>query len=910
MAIRRKTVDLWERRSPLVPLHVRHLVDKGIKVFVQPSNRRANTEEEYVLFGAIIREDLSKASLIIGIKSIPLDYECLISNKTYAFFSHVANGREEDMPLLEMLLHRNIRLIDFEKMIHSSGKRVLDFCKFRGYAGMIDILHGAGLRLLVLRHYTPFMHIGPAHNYRRVGMAKQAFRDVGYSISLGNMPPSIEPLVFVFTGSENNSLGTQELFFELPYELVQPEHLPSVVRSGDTRKVYGCIVNHSDLYQRRCGGGFDSLEFEKFPERFISTFNKTIAPFASILINGIDYTSKSPRLITIPDAKALLSPKPASPWLKISPGCPALPHRLIAISDISNSPRGSIEFIKQITTIDNLFYVYDADENVSDDHFSGPGVLVCAIDKMPTQLPREATRFFGSLLLPYISQMIVSEATTSFEEYKASPIVRDAVVTSNGKLTPKYQYINDTNRRLNYRSMTHSIANGCKSILILGTGFVAPPTIEYFRKTSDIRITLASNSKAHVLKAAGRFQNVTPEVLDLSRDPEAVEKLVASHDVVVSLLPTRLHADILNMALKHKKSFAATNYTTPDIELLAKVAEEQGVSVIMEMGLDPGIDHMLAMETFDKVHAAGGKIISFKSFCGALPAPEFSNNPLRYKFSWSPEDVLSNVTKGARYLENKTIKEIREGGELMLHSHKETSLPGLDLEVYPNRDSVAYTHRYVLPDVESFTRGTYRYAGYSDAMYGLIQLGLVSQESDLNLCSDGPEVSWKSFLATKMGLPKDVFTDTLKDVVFNFLGENWSRYSCVKELGLFSDDPIQKLDTPLLTFSNHLKNCLSYGPGERDIIILINRVIVKWHDGSLEEKISRLVVYGESHGMLAMSKMVGYPVAMATKMLLDGELQRSGLILPISQDIYQPILKRLKQEGIAAMESSHEIRGK
>lgn len=145
------------------------------------------------------------------------------------------------------------------------------------------------------------------------------------------------------------------------------------------------------------------------------------------------------------------------------------------------------------------------------------------------------------------------------------------------------------------------------------------------------------------MKAADRFQNVTPEVLDLSRDPEVVEKLVASRDVVVSLLPTRLHFDILNMAQKHKKGFATTSYTRPDIELLAKTAEEQGISIIMEMGLDPGIGHILTIETFDKVHAAGGKIISFKSFCAALPAPEISDNPLRYMFSWNPEDVLSNV---------------------------------------------------------------------------------------------------------------------------------------------------------------------------------------------------------------------------------------------------------------------------
>lgn len=824
MAIRRETINLWERRAPLAPLHVKKLVDKGMRVLVQPSNRRAFTAEEYVQNGAIIQEDLSEASLIIGVKAVPLDHECLMSNKTYAFFSHTIKAQEENMPLLDALIERNIRLIDYEKMLDANGQRVVAFGQFAGYAGMIDILHGIGIRLLALGHHTPFMHIGPAHNYRSVAMAKQALRDAGYSISLGNMPRSIGPLVFVFTGSGNVSTGAQEIFYELPYELVQPEHLPNVFRSGDPRKVYGCVVSRSDHYQRRNGGGFDSDEFEEFPERYISTFSKKIAPYTSVLVNGIYWQPKAPRLITIPDAKTLLAPQKPSPWLQTSPGCPTLPHRLIAISDISCDPGGSLEFMTQITTIDKPFYVYDAEENESDERFNGPGVLICSIDNMPAQLPREATEFFGCLLLPYIPQMVESDATTSFDNYQVSPIVRDAVITSNGSLTPNFEYITDLRESLNKQTMIQSAAKGAKSVLLFGSGYVAPPAIEYLLKSSDIRITLASDSKAEVMKTADTFQNVTPAVIDLARDPEEAEKLVASHDVVMSLLPTRLHADVLKMALRHKKDFATASYTTPEIEELAKAAEEEDISVVMEMGLDPGIDHMLAMETFDNVHAAGGKIIRVKSFCGGLPAPEFSDNPLRYKFSWSPEGVLLNVTKGARYLEDKVIKEIREGGELMLQSHKETSLPGFNLEGYPNRDSVPYTQRYGLQDVESFTRGTYRYAGFTDVMYGLIQLGFVSPEADPNLHPEGPEFSWKDFLASKMGLRRDVFTGTLQDAVFKFLGQSRSRYNCIDELGLFSDQPIEKKGNPLLTFSNHLKDRMTYGEGERDIIIMINRV--------------------------------------------------------------------------------------
>lgn len=224
-------------------------------------------------------------------------------------------------------------------MCDEHGQRVVAFGKYAGVAGMINILHGLGLRLLALGHHTPFMHIGPAHNYRNSGMARQAVRDAGYEIALGMMPRSIGPLTFVFTGSGNVSQGAQEVFQELPFEFVPPEMLHKVAEHGATNKVYGCEVRRHDHLQRKDNGTYSARDYDLHPEAYISTFSKKIAPYASVIVNGIYWAVNSPKLLTIPDAKYLLQPQEI-PWLPSSPGAPVLPHRMLAICDISADPGG------------------------------------------------------------------------------------------------------------------------------------------------------------------------------------------------------------------------------------------------------------------------------------------------------------------------------------------------------------------------------------------------------------------------------------------------------------------------------------------------------------------------------------------------------------------------------------------
>ncbi|XP_036356973.1 alpha-aminoadipic semialdehyde synthase, mitochondrial isoform X2 [Octopus sinensis] len=901
LAIRREDVNVWERRAPLSPAHVKQLVKDGIKVIVQPSNRRAYSMMEYVQAGADYQEEINEASLILGVKQIPIDL--LLPDKTYAFFSHTIKAQEENMPLLDALLEKNIRLIDYERILDSKGQRLVAFGKYAGVSGMINILHGLGLRLLALGHQTPFMHIGASHNYRSSQMALQAIRDAGYEIALGRMPKSIGPLTFIFTGSGNVSQGAQEVFQELPFEYIEPEHLPKVVQQGVTNKLYACVVSREDHFVRKDEGSFDAEEFEVHPERYISVFSHKIAPYASCIVNGIYWSVNTPRLITIPDAKNLLKPA-ATPWLSSMQGCPLLPHRLLAICDISADPGGSIEFMKECTTIDRPFCLYDAEQHMETESFAGDGVLICSISNMPAQIPREATDFFGGQLLPHVYDMVESNAKKLFEDYNVSPAVKNSVITSNGQLTPNFKYIEDLRNKFRSAKKAKLLSSSItKKCLLLGAGYVSTPVVEYLTRDKTCHMTVASQLKEDLDIVSELNPNIDCVILDINRNREELENLVQEHDVVISLLPFIYHPEIAKVCIANQKNMVTASYVSPAMRELHQEAVNAGVTIVNEVGVDPGIDHMLAMECFDEVRTAGGKINSFTSWCGGLPAPEFSDCPLRYKFSWSPRGVLLNLLAGAKYLEKGKEIEIESGGTLLDVVRKLDFLPGFNIEGFPNRDSTAYIDRYDIGDAQTCVRGTIRYNGFSNSAKALLQLGLLQSRECPHLHENGPPITWKAYMCELMGKSPDILVDSLRDLIYGRLECNAERLAFIEDLGLLEEELIDKRGSPLDTISNYLAKRLSYQKGERDVLLMRHQIEFTWPDKTRVLRNIGLCVYGDSNGASAMAKTVGLPCAIATKMVLESEIQKKGIVVPLSPDIYSPILKRLKQEGICATES-------
>lgn len=898
MAIRREDINPWERRAPLAPRHVKELTHAGVKVLVQPSNRRAIHEKYYMKAGAVVQEDISEASLIVGVKRMPEDV--IIPKKTYAFFSHTIKAQEANMALLEDLLKKEVRLIDYEKMVDANGFRIVAFGQWAGVAGMINILHGLGLRFLALGHHTPFMHIGMAHNYRNVSQAIQAVRDCGYEISMGLMPKSIGPVTFCFTGTGNVSKGAQDIINELPVEYVEPHELKAVSETGDLTKVYATVLSRHHHLMRKSDGIYDPMEYENHPEIYTSHFRTSVAPYTTCLINGIYWDPHTPRLLRRLDAQKLIRPPKNSPVR--NDGSPALPHKLLAICDISADTDGSIEFMSECTTIDKPFCMYDADQHIDHDSVEGNGILMCSIDNLPAQLPIEATEYFGDRLFPYIWEMLPSDATRPLEEEEFSPQVRDAVITSNGKLTPKFEYIEKL--RVERERAQIMKKSGMKRVLLLGTGYVSGPVVEYLTRDDKTQITVASVDLRQAEDLATKYPNTIPVVLDVGSQEGHLDSLVKDHDLVISLLPYSLHPLVAKHCIQRKKNMVTASYLSPAMKELESSALEAGITIVNEMGLDPGIDHMLAMECIDQAKAAGCTVESYISFCGGLPAPECSDNPLRYKFSWSPYGVLMNTISPAVYLKDGQVENIPAGGSLMESSAEMDFFPGFNLEGYPNRDSTKYAEPYGIQSAHTLLRGTLRFKGFSNAMSGFVKLGLINTEPCPLLEQSSSSVTWKDLLCKQMGLSSSISQDAFEEAVYERIGKDDYRMETLRWFGMLSEEEAPHADSVLAALAKHLEVKLSFAKGERDMIVMRNDLGLRHPTGELETKHISMVAYGDPDGFSAMAKTVGYPAAIAARMILDGEIRSKGLVIPMTKEVYGPALIRLKEEGIQIMSKS------
>ncbi|XP_044048129.1 alpha-aminoadipic semialdehyde synthase, mitochondrial isoform X3 [Siniperca chuatsi] len=897
MAIRREDVNPWERRAPLAPRHIKELTNAGVKVLVQPSNRRAIHEKYYTRAGAVVQEDISEASLIIGVKRPP--EEKVIPRKTYAFFSHTIKAQEANMGLLEDLLKKEVRLIDYEKMVDANGFRIVAFGQWAGVAGMINILHGLGLRFLALGHHTPFMHIGMAHNYRNVSQAIQAVRDCGYEISMGLMPKSIGPVTFCFTGTGNVSKGAQDILNELPVEYVEPHELKDVSETEDMTKVYATVLSRHHHLMRKSDGIYDPMEYENHPELYTSHFRTSVAPYTTCLINGIYWDRHTPRLLRRLDAQKLMRPPKIS--RAATEGSPVLPHKLLAICDISADTGGSIGFMNECTTIDKPFCMYDADQHIDHDSVEGNGILMCSIDNLPAQLPIEATEYFGDRLFPYIWEMLPSDATRPLEEEDFSPQVRDAVITSNGVLTPKFQYIEKLReRRLRDREKAQIMKKtGMKRVLLLGSGYVSEPVVEYLTRDERTQVTVASVLLKQAEELAAKYPNAIPVTLDAGSQEGHLDSLVKDHDLVISMLPYSFHPLIAKHCIKRKVNMVTASYLSPAMKELHSSAEEAGITIVNEMGLDPGIDHMLAMECIDQAKADGCTVESYSSFCGGLPAPECSDNPLRYKFSWSPYGVLLNTISPAIFLRDNEVVSIPAGGSLMESSMPMDFLPGFNLEGFPNRDSTKYAEPYGIETAHTLVRGTLRFKGFTKAMSGFVKLGLINSEPCPIL-----HHTWKELLCMQMGLSSSISQEAFEEAVYERIGKDDFGMDTLRWFGMLSDELVPHADSVLAALAKHLEVKLFFDKGERDMIIMRNDVGLRHPTGELETKHISLVVYGDPNGFSAMAKTVGYPAAIAARMVLDGEISTKGLVVPMMKEIYRPALARLKEEGLNFMSKS------
>ncbi len=433
-----------------------------------------------------------------------------------------------------------------------------------------------------------------------------------------------------------------------------------------------------------------------------------------------------------------------------------------------------------------------------------------------------------------------------------------------------------------------------KKILILGAGMVVRPMVEYLFD-HGFSVTVASRTKA---KAEALIQG-HPHGKALgwtTDDHDTLDRLVSSHDLTVSLLPYAYHVMVAEVCLKYKKNMVTTSYVKPEMEALDAAAKDAGVILLNEIGVDPGIDHMSAMQVIHHIHNKGGKLLEFFSLTGALPAPEASDNPFRYKFSWSPKGVVMAGNNDGKFLVKGKEKYVPT--EDLFKENFTIDFPEVGtLEVYPNRDSIQYIDIYGIPEVQTIFRGTLRYPGWCQTMDSMKKMKLITYDK-----IDLRGKSYAAMVAYLIG-EQDASDIRRKTAAFLGLPEDHHVLEALEWLGLFSDAPIgREEDSPFEVTSDLMIDKMMLQPEERDMIAMQHSFLAEYPDGSREVIHSRLLDFGTLKTNTAVARTVALPAAIAVRLILEGKITETGVFRPVIPGIYGPVLKGLEETGILLTE--------
>jgi saccharopine dehydrogenase-like NADP-dependent oxidoreductase len=434
------------------------------------------------------------------------------------------------------------------------------------------------------------------------------------------------------------------------------------------------------------------------------------------------------------------------------------------------------------------------------------------------------------------------------------------------------------------------------NVLILGAGLVAGPLVRYLLGVKGFRVTVATRTVDKAERLIGGARNGTAVALDVD-DEAALEALIAKHDLSISLLPYVHHPLVARLCVKHKKQMVTTSYVKDAMRALDGAARDAGVILLNEIGVDPGIDHMSAMQVIHRIRDEGGILVSFTSNTGGLPAPEANTNPMGYKFSWAPRGVVLAGKNPARFLKDGKIVDV-PGPQLFAH-HGPCAIAGFgELEVYPNRDSLPYIESYGVPSVKSMFRGTLRYPGWCDTLKAIVDLGILDETERTNLVG----LTFAQWTARLLGM-------TGKATALD-LARRLGRSADAKPvtdlvwLGLVSDDPLPKEATTYLdVLAQRMLSKMQYAPGERDMLVMQHEFAVRYADRT-EKTLSTMVDYGIPNGDTSMSRLVGLPAAIAARMILQGEIDLAGVQVPMVPAVYEPVLEELATLGVRFTETT------
>lgn len=493
-----------------------------------------------------------------------------------------------------------------------------------------------------------------------------------------------------------------------------------------------------------------------------------------------------------------------------------------------------------------------------------------------------------------------------------------------------------------------------KTVLLFGAGKSATVLIDYLLDTAiteNWKIIVVDADLKLAQSKIGTSQKATAVSFDIANAAER-GKYIKQADIVISLLPPFLHIEVAKDCVKFQKNLLTASYVDDDIRKLEPDISKNKLLFLYEMGLDPGIDHMSAMQIIDSIHAKGGTISSFKSHCGGLMAPESDDNPWHYKISWNPRNIIMAGKAGAHYKENGSEKKLQY--EELFTGENIVEIPGLGLlSWYPNRDSLSYTPLYGLQDTTTFIRTTLR---HPDFMYGwknIIDLKLTDEtpqyntdgktlyqvfkehmdkhgfgewlneklserfaetkglmenlmklmEAENEATKEGEKIPQTFMTADDSGNIQEIEIGEVKNRAAAYLAEQMHQANLTLKqlffLGLDDQDTMVNKGfcsaADILQFAVEKK--LSLRPYDKDMIVMLHEFVYKI--GNKESAISSsLVVKGENNLRTAMAKTVGLPLGIAAKLILQGKIKLNGLHIPTKKEIYEPVLKELVTYGV------------
>ncbi|MEM9952406.1 MAG: saccharopine dehydrogenase C-terminal domain-containing protein [Chloroflexota bacterium] len=851
-----------EYRTPLVPsdlaLLKEHYPDAELIIeagrlenYTYP---RSFTDDEYQQIGANI-DDIARVDIIFGIKEIPIHE--LIPNKTYAFFSHTYKGQPHNMPMLRKLRNLGCSLIDYELIVEDVADDIYEVDRYRrkvffghmaGYAGTIDTLYGLGQRFASKDIDTPFNQIKKSIDYTSdygnfgdFDKAITAIEKLSGDIKTKGLPQNIAPVVFGLTGHGNVGKAARFILEKLPIVEITPEQLIDWRITPEESLHQVYLVHFNRAYREP------------------ATLQQYL-PHLTALIHGAKWLPHQERMVT-------------RTWLQNV----ANTH-LEIIGDISCDPNGAIEISKP-TYPDAPIYTYhpqqdDLDCKWSDEQFKqtckmgvhADGVAVMSVTNLPAAFARKASESFSKMLLPFMDELLEADLSQDFADLTLSRQMKRAFIMHKGQFTPDFE------------QLENHIA---PRVAIIGAGRMSETVIQYLIDHTDANLIIADSNleqaQAVVTDIAPRRIKGVHQITIGGDDVQTntIRDILKSVDIVVSLLPAFLHPEIAKLAIETRTHMVTASYVSDAMQALHQDAIDKGVILLNEVGVDPGLDHMSAMKIIHELQAEGKQIISFKSYCGGLPYQTKQNNPLNFKASWSPLGILSAVNRPARFIDNATVIEqaplaVFENAQAISIANSEQSYEG-----YPNGNSEQYQSIYDLADVGTLIRGTLRFEGWSEIFRTLHTLGWFT---------DAPSTD----------ISQKTITTDLSDDVLSVV--KWLR------LNQAEDETVTAFD--YLRESFVTKDDLAYLDGEIDQLVMFHDFVATDSEGNTQHITSELHILGDD-SYSAMAKTVGYPCAIAVKMILNGDYKTTGVSIPTVPKLYNPILDELENFGIAFHETYH-----